>query len=44
MTTNGVNDGRDGDALKAARRTIIVKNYFEKRTFSRLCNKKKNFP
>jgi len=25
MTTNGVNDGRDGDALKAARRTIIVK-------------------
>uniref|UniRef100_A0A914MJ38 Receptor ligand binding region domain-containing protein n=1 Tax=Meloidogyne incognita TaxID=6306 RepID=A0A914MJ38_MELIC len=24
MTTNGVNDGRDGDALKAARRTIII--------------------
>jgi hypothetical protein len=25
MTTNGINDGRDEDALKAARRTIIVK-------------------
>ncbi|KAL7071368.1 hypothetical protein ACQ4LE_009104 [Meloidogyne hapla] len=24
MTTNGVNDGRDDDALKAARRTIII--------------------
>ncbi|CAK5081414.1 unnamed protein product [Meloidogyne enterolobii] len=24
MTTNGVDDGRDGDALKAARRTIII--------------------
>ncbi|CAK5081071.1 unnamed protein product [Meloidogyne enterolobii] len=27
MTTNGVNDGRDDDALKAARRTIIPSSY-----------------
>ncbi|CAK5081063.1 unnamed protein product [Meloidogyne enterolobii] len=24
MTTTGVDDGRDGDALKAARRSIII--------------------